>query len=115
MVNWLMPAAIAHPGVFAVAGMGALFAATVRAPLTGIALAIEMTDNYELILPLIVTCLAATIVAQGLGGKPIYSVLLHRTLRWEELRKFQSRRDKSNSSGESNSFSTSETSQGNAT
>ncbi len=37
--------------------MGALFAATVRAPITGILLVIEMTNNYYLILPLIITCL----------------------------------------------------------
>lgn len=74
------PGLIAHPGIFAVAGMGALFSATVRAPLTGIALAIEMTGNYGQILPLIVTCLGASIVAHGLGGRPIYTVLLQRTL-----------------------------------
>lgn len=74
------PGIIDHPAVFAVAGMGALFSATVRAPLTGIALAIEMTGNYSQILPLILTCMSATLVAQGLGGRPIYSVLLQRTL-----------------------------------
>lgn len=70
-----------EPGVFAIAGMGALFAATVRAPLTGILLAVEMTGNYSQILPLILTCMSATLVAQGLGGKPVYSTLLRRTLR----------------------------------
>lgn len=60
-------------GTFAIAGMGALFAATVRAPLTGIVLVLEMTDNYQLILPMIITCLGATVVAQLLGGKPLYS------------------------------------------
>lgn len=74
------PGLVAHPEIFAVAGMGALFSATVRAPLTGIALAIEMTGNYQEILPLILTCMAATIVAHGLGGRPIYTVLLQRTL-----------------------------------
>lgn len=76
----LFPAHILHPGIFAVAGMAALFSATVRAPLTGIVLTVEMTLNYSQILPLILTCMSATIVAQGLGGKPIYTVLLHRTL-----------------------------------
>jgi CIC family chloride channel protein len=74
------PELVTHPQVFAVAGMGALFSATVRAPLTGIALSVEMTGNYSLILPLIVTCMVAAIVAQGLGGRPIYTVLLERTL-----------------------------------
>jgi CIC family chloride channel protein len=74
------PDLVAHPGIFAVAGMGALFSATVQAPLTGIILTIEMTGNYAQILPLILTCMVATLVAQGLGGKPIYTVLLQRTL-----------------------------------
>ena len=76
----LFPDLIAHPGIFAVAGMGALFSATVGAPLTGIALALEMTGNYAQIPPLILTCVGATIVAHGLGGRPIYTVLLQRTL-----------------------------------
>ena len=67
-------------GTFAIAGMGALLAASVRAPLTGIVLVLEMTDNYQLILPMIITCLGATLLAQFLGGKPLYSTILQRTL-----------------------------------
>ena len=76
----LFPAYHLEPGTFAIAGMGALFAASVRAPLTGIVLVLEMTDNYQLILPMIITCLGATLLAQFLGGKPLYSSLLARTL-----------------------------------
>ncbi|WP_051261131.1 H(+)/Cl(-) exchange transporter ClcA [Desulfovibrio inopinatus] len=75
------PNIVAHAEIFTVAGMGALFAATVRAPLTGIILVVEMTMNYALILPLIVTCMAASVISEGLGGKPVYSILLERTLR----------------------------------
>ncbi|AAM84387.1 H(+)/Cl(-) exchange transporter ClcA [Yersinia pestis] len=71
-------------GTFAIAGMGALFAASVRAPLTGIVLVLEMTDNYQLILPMIVTCLGATLIAQFMGGKPLYSAILARTLAKQE-------------------------------
>ncbi|AHE67280.1 H(+)/Cl(-) exchange transporter ClcA [Legionella oakridgensis] len=70
-----------HPGMFAVAGMGALFAAAVRAPVTGIILVVEMTQNYLLILPLMVTCLTATVVVQLANNPPIYTQLLHRTLK----------------------------------
>ncbi|MGL5726860.1 MAG: chloride channel protein, partial [Plesiomonas sp.] len=63
-----------------IAGMGALFAATVRAPLTGLVLVLEMTENYQLILPMLITVLGATLLAQALGGRPLYSVLLERTL-----------------------------------
>ena len=66
--------------VFAIAGMGALLAASVRAPLTGIVLVLEMTDNYQIILAMIITCLGATLMAQLLGGKPLYSAILARTL-----------------------------------
>lgn len=76
----VLPALLPEPGVMAIAGMGALVAATVRAPLTAILLTIEMTNNYLVILPLLITCLAASVVAETLGGNPIYSVLLERTL-----------------------------------
>ncbi len=78
------PTLIPEPAVMAIAGMGALVAATVRAPLTAILLTIEMTDNYFVILPLLLTCLVASVVAEALGGKPIYSVLLERTLQKEK-------------------------------
>ncbi|UYA61507.1 Voltage-gated H(+)/2Cl(-) exchange transporter ClcA [Pectobacterium sp. F1-1] len=76
----LFPDYAIDASTFAIAGMGALFAASVRAPLTGIVLVLEMTDNYQLILPMIVTCLGATLLAQFLGGKPLYSSILARTL-----------------------------------
>ncbi len=76
----LFPAYHLDAGTFAIAGMGALLAASVRAPLTGIVLVLEMTDNYQLILPMIITCLGAILLAQFLGGKPLYSTILQRTL-----------------------------------
>ena len=85
-----MAAAVGFPayhleaGTFAIAGMGALLAASLRAPLTGILLVLEMTDNYQLILPMIITCLGATLLAQFLGGKPLYSTILARTLAKQE-------------------------------
>ncbi|MCB9915009.1 MAG: H(+)/Cl(-) exchange transporter ClcA [Planctomycetes bacterium] len=69
-----------HPAVFAIVGMGALFSSTVRAPLTGIALAIELTASFDLILPLLLACSMSTLVAEALGGRPIYELLLERSL-----------------------------------
>ncbi|OFC63589.1 hypothetical protein BBW68_04715 [Candidatus Erwinia dacicola] len=74
----LMPEYHLQAATFVIAGMGALFDASIRAPLTGIVL--EMTDNYQLILPMIITCLGATRLAQFVGGKPLYSSLLAHTL-----------------------------------
>jgi CIC family chloride channel protein len=60
--------------------MGGLVAATVRAPLTAALLTFELTDNFSIILPMLITCEVAAIVAHLLGGEPVYSVLLRRTL-----------------------------------
>ena len=76
LVAGLVPGLDLGPGLFAVAAMGALFAATVRAPLTGIILVIELTGALDLGLPIILTCLGATFTAEALGGQPIYSLLL---------------------------------------
>lgn len=83
VTHGLFPGLVGYSGFFAVAGMAAMFAATVKAPLTGIALAVEMTSNFNQILPLILTCAGATIVSYKLGSKPIYSILLKRTLDME--------------------------------
>lgn len=72
-------------GMFAVAGMGALFAATVRAPLTGILLVMELTNKYDLMLPLLITTVGATMTAQAIGGKPLYAQLLQRTLNKQKV------------------------------
>lgn len=75
-----LPGGTVDHGVFMVAGAGALFAATVRASLTGIVLAAELTGNFGLILPIAVTCISATLVAHALGGRPIYTSLLERQI-----------------------------------
>jgi CIC family chloride channel protein len=79
-ITEVLPGLGTSPGIFAIAGMAGFFSATVRAPLTAIALTIEMTGNLDLMLPLLITCLAATSAAEALGSRPIYEVLLERTL-----------------------------------
>lgn len=74
-----------QPGMFAVAGMGGLFAATVRSPITGVILIVEMTQNYSLILPLMITCITSTTVMQLAEAPPIYTQLLRRSLKKERV------------------------------
>ncbi len=76
----LIPSAVPNVAIFAVVGMAAYFTAIVRAPLTGIVLIIEMTGNYNLMLPLLIACFCAYIVADSLGDAPIYEALLRRDL-----------------------------------
>ncbi|MCF6240137.1 MAG: H(+)/Cl(-) exchange transporter ClcA [Bacteroidales bacterium] len=81
LTQYYLPETVSNPGIFAVAGMAGIFAATIRAPLTGLILAVEMTSNFELILPLIFTSVAASLFTTALGNQPIYTVLLNRTLK----------------------------------
>lgn len=74
------PGLVTNPGVFAVAGMAGIFASTVRAPLTGLMLAVEMTLNFELLLPLIFTSVTAALLTTLIGNQPVYTTLLKRTL-----------------------------------
>ncbi len=77
--GWL-PQVVPLAGVFAVVGMAACFTSIVRAPLTGIVLIVEMTGSYSLMLPLLVSCFCAYVVAEGLKELPIYEALLERDL-----------------------------------
>jgi CIC family chloride channel protein len=43
-------------------------------------LAAELTGEFQLILPVAITCITATLVAHALGGRPIYTMMLERTL-----------------------------------
>jgi CIC family chloride channel protein len=76
----LWPDAGVAPVSFAIAAMGGLFAATVRAPLVGVVLVLELTGAYALLLPALLTCLAGSLTAERLGGRPIYEMLLERAL-----------------------------------
>jgi CIC family chloride channel protein len=78
---------IAFPGMavdttaFAVVGMAAFFTGVVQAPVTGIALVIEMTASFTMLLPMLAACFAAMLVPNLLGSAPIYESLRQRTAR----------------------------------
>lgn len=80
LLSALLPLPAGTEAAFAVAAMGGLFAAAVRAPLVGIVLVAELTGAWSILVPTIITCLFANFIADWLGGRPIYEVLLERTL-----------------------------------
>lgn len=63
-------------GAFALVGMGAVFAGTVRAPITSVLIIIEMTGGYGLTLPLMISNMMAYGLARHLRPAPIYEALL---------------------------------------
>lgn len=62
-------------------GMAAMFAAVVKAPVTGSILIMELTGQFSYLLTLTVVSGAAFMTADLLGGEPIFSALLNRSLR----------------------------------
>ena len=67
-------------GVFLVLSMTGLFSATVRAPLTGTLLVIEMCGAYHCLPAAVVVAYVATITANVLGSSPVYDSLKERML-----------------------------------
>jgi len=70
------PGATIARGGFALVGMGAVFAAVIRVPITSILLIFEMTYNYEIILPLMIANAIAYAVAARLTPLSIYEAFL---------------------------------------
>ena len=63
-------------GAFALVGMGAVFSATIRAPMTSVLIIVEMTSGYSLILPLMIANMSAYVLARRWRAEPIYEALL---------------------------------------
>lgn len=62
----------------ALVGMAAFFAATVRAPVTGLVLVAEMTASTAALVPMMAATAAAVLVAYLVGSPPIYDSLRER-------------------------------------
>jgi CIC family chloride channel protein len=80
LLNLVSPTTFGSPIVYVLVGMSALFAAVVRAPITGIALVVEMTAITNQFVPLMLATAAAMISATMTGTEPIYDTLRHRLL-----------------------------------
>jgi CIC family chloride channel protein len=61
--------------------MAAFFTAVVRSPVTGIILAVELTNGFTQLLPMLWACFAAMTIPTLLGDQPIYDSLKERMLR----------------------------------
>jgi chloride channel protein, CIC family len=76
-----------QPGAYGLVGMGAVFAAAGRAPITSLLIIFALTGDYRIIPPLMVAFVVATAVAALLGHDSIYTLKLRR--RGIELRRRQ--------------------------
>lgn len=77
-VNYFFPTVTASPGAYAMVGMGAVVAGATHAPITAILILFEMTDDYKIILPIMIACTLSTVIAKRLMKDSIYTLKLHR-------------------------------------
>ncbi len=66
----------APPGAYALVGMGAMVASTTHAPITAIMILFELTTDYKIILPLMISSIIGTLVMSRLHGDSIYTIKL---------------------------------------
>jgi CIC family chloride channel protein len=62
--------------IFALVGMGALFTGIVRVPITAIMIVFELNANFNLVLPLMITCAVAYIIAETVEKGSLYQYML---------------------------------------
>jgi CIC family chloride channel protein len=80
--SWTGPAA-----AYGLVGMAAVFAAASEAPITAIMIVFEMSNDYTIILPLMVAVVIATLLGRRLLGTTIYErKLIRRGLDWQRIR-----------------------------
>ncbi|MCP4373429.1 MAG: chloride channel protein [Deltaproteobacteria bacterium] len=85
VVHNLFPSVTASPGAYSIVGMGAVVSATTHGPLTALLMLFEMTGDYKIILPLMITCIISSIIARQILKESIYSLkLLRRGINLEE-------------------------------
>jgi CIC family chloride channel protein len=76
--NVLFPTATANPGAYSMVGMAAVFAGAAQAPISAILILFEMTNDYLIILPLMLSCIVATTMYGALQRDSIYLLKIRR-------------------------------------
>jgi CIC family chloride channel protein len=73
----LFPDYTGSTGAYALVGMGAAFAGIVRVPLASVIMIFEMTRDYSIIVPLMISNLISFYISYRLQEEPIYEALQH--------------------------------------
>ena len=79
IIHSMFPEITASSGAYALVGMAAMVAATTHAPVTAVLIIFEMTSEYTVILPLMITSIIAMVISSRLlKGSNIYTLKLKR-------------------------------------
>lgn len=80
VIHHFAPLSTGDPGAYALVGMGALFAGIIRAPMTSVFMIFELTQDYQILVPLMVANLLSFLISKYYQPKPIYRALLEQDL-----------------------------------
>lgn len=72
----IWPEVAVNPGAYAIVGMAAVFSGAARAPITAVLIVFEMSNDYKLILPLMLATVLSTLLAEYLFRESIYTLKL---------------------------------------
>lgn len=88
IVHETFPTWTGPPAAYGLVGMAAVFGAAAEAPITAITIVFEMSNDYTIILPLMVCVVIATVLGRRLLGSTIYELkLLRRGVDWQRVRR----------------------------
>lgn len=76
VVHTYAPFPTAEPGAYALVGMGALFAGIIRAPMTSVFMIFEITQDYQILVPLMVANMLSFVISRHYQPEPVYHALL---------------------------------------
>jgi CIC family chloride channel protein len=76
IVNRIAPFPTGDPGAYALVGMGTLFAGIIRAPMTSVFMIFEITQDYQILVPLMVANLLSFTISRRYQPTPVYHALL---------------------------------------
>lgn len=76
LVNRAAPFPTGDPGAYALVGMGTLFAGIIRAPMTSVFMVFELTQQYQILVPLMVANMLSFLISRRYQPTPIYHALL---------------------------------------
>src|SRR5258708_38475975 len=69
------PHLVGSTGTYVLVGMGVLFAGFLRVPMTSVFMVLEVSGNYEIIVPVIVANTFSYLVSRSLQRIPIFDLL----------------------------------------
>ncbi|MGA3212018.1 MAG: chloride channel protein [Terriglobales bacterium] len=76
LVHRFAPFPTGDPGAYALVGMGTLFAGIIRAPMTSVFMIFELTQDYQILVPLMIANMLAFMISKHYLPKPVYHALL---------------------------------------